>query len=754
MLELSEQALLDALAERAGVASEYHDIAGRRHVTSAETKRAILKAMGVPTESQETLADALRRWDDGPWIRGTEPVLVLRHHQKAARWSVRLPLDEGCETGLRVTWRVKDEQGTVRCQGTIGPGLLFVDVRVIDGRRFVQLDLPAPEGLPIGYYELAAEAEGIGTEQPPATLMIVAPPHCFVPDVLTEGGRLWGLAFQLYAVRSGSNWGAGDFRDLSRILEWAGKNLGAGIIGLNPLHSLKNTRPYHISPYSPNSRLYVNELYVDVERLPEFQTSEEARLMFNRQDVQAKLDVLRKSDHVDYDGVAQLKRRLLDQSYQQFLKAHYSTTDPHPTPRTARARDFERFIRDEGEALEWFAVFQVLEEEQSGHAGSKVWQQWPPEYRAPRSPAVQAFANEHRTRVRFFQYVQWIAAEQVADLNVQAQRLHMPVGLYQDLALGADPCGADSWMFQDVLSLGADSGAPPDALGPEGQNWGLPPINPVRLRETRYGLFIRLLRNNFRYGGAIRLDHVMALFRLFWIPKGMPASSGTYVRYPYDDLLAIVALESERSRTLVIGEDLGTVPDWVRDQLAKENILSYRVFYFERNENGSWKAPGAYPVRSMAVAGTHDLPTLRGFWSGEDIRVREGLGLFSDENTRWEAWRDRETQKAHILIALQKEGLLPDGITADPATAPAMSAELCRAIHVYLGRTPAWIVLANIEDALGELPQINMPGTVDSHPNWSRKLSVGLDDLLRDEGTWRLAKVLSDLRPSPSVGAA
>ncbi len=754
MPEPFEQALLDALAERAGVASEYYDIAGQRHITSNETKRAILAAMGMAAESKESLAESLREWDDGPWIRGCEPVLVLQEGGPASRWSLRLPVEEGGENALRVRWSVMDEEGVVRQQGEAGPGLAAVDVRIINERRFVQLELPVPDGLPIGYYDLTVRAEGSGAEPAGPTRLIVAPSHCFVPACLAEGQRLWGLAFQLYAVRSGSNWGAGDFRDLSQILEWAGEKLGAGLIGLNPLHALKNTRPYHISPYSPTSRLYINELYVDVERLPEFHASEEARGFVDGQDFRNTLDELRKRDEVDYDGVAELKRKLLALSYQQFLKDHYAGAEPDLAPLTVRARELDRFIREEGEALELFAVFQTLEEERSAvQSPGSVWQEWPPEYRVPWSPAVREFARRHRRRVRFFQYVQWIAAQQLRDLKLQVGRLQMPLGLYQDLALGADPCGADSWVFQNVLSLGADSGAPPDALGPEGQNWGLPPINPVRLRETRYNMFIRLLRNNFKYGGAIRLDHVMALFRLFWIPKGMPASSGTYVGYPFDELLAIVALESARSRTLVIGEDLGTVPDWVRDHLARAQILSYRVFYFERNENGTWKAPEEYPKHSMAVASTHDLPTLRGFWSGEDIRVRAGLGMFPDEEARRQAWEEREAQKGKILRALKAEELLPEGMTEDPATAPTMSPELCRAIHSYLGRTPSWIILANIEDALGELAQTNMPGTVDSHPNWSRKLSAGLDEVMHDERVRQLAATLGDLRPSRSIGA-
>jgi 4-alpha-glucanotransferase len=258
---------------------------------------------------------------------------------------------------------------------------------------------------------------------------------------------------------------------------------------------------------------------------------------------------------------------------------------------------------------------------------------------------------------------------------------------------------------------------------------------------------IQLLRNNLRSGGAIRLDHVMAFCRLFWIPRGRPASEGTYVQYPFDDLLAIVALESTRSKTLVIGEDLGTVPDWVRERLAKARVLSYRVFYFERVADGAWKSPGDYPAQSLAVATTHDLPTLTGFWSGEDLQVRAGVGAFPDDAARRQAWDERERDKRGILSALKREGLLPNGVTEDLATAPAMTTDLCRAIHVYLARTRSYIVLANLEDSLGELSQTNLPGTVDSYPNWTRKYAVRVDEILCDERMRQLGTVLRSTRP-------
>jgi 4-alpha-glucanotransferase len=577
--------------------------------------------------------------------------------------------------------------------------------------------------------------------------VIVAPRQCYVPPFVERNQRLWGLALQLYSLSSDRNWGSGDFTDLGRIVEWAGKELGAGVIGLNPLHALRNTTPYHISPYAPTSRLYLNELYIDIERLPEFSGSEEAQRRFHAPEFQATLQALRKSQQVDYDSIAAAKRTMLELAYRNFLTDAYSGEEPNLQPETARARLLEQFIQSEGISLELYATFQTLEEERRLiQSKSATWHDWPKQFLMP-GHAVREYAKRHPTRIRFFQYIQWVASEQLNEIRKTTAQLAMPIGLYHDLALGADRNGAEAWIYQSVLALGADCGAPPDAFAPEGQNWGLPPINPHALRASGYELMIQLLRNNFRSGGAIRLDHVMAFCRLFWIPHGKPASEGTYVHYPFEDLLAIVALESVRSKTLVIGEDLGTVPDWVREQLAKARVLSYRVFYFERGTDGTMKPPGDYPAQSLAVATTHDLPTLTGFWSGEDLEVRAGLGAITDDASRHRAWEERQRDKAHILNALKRENLLPNGVTEDLATAPAMTAELCRAIHLYLARTPSCIVLANLEDGLGELSQTNLPGTVDSHPNWTRKYAVRVDAIVCDARLRQLGAVLRLTRP-------
>ncbi|WP_447980312.1 4-alpha-glucanotransferase [Candidatus Nitrospira bockiana] len=741
-MNTDEHQLLDQVAERYGIEPEYHDIYGNRHVIGPETKRAILGAMGVPARSREELAHALRVHDEANWTRPCDPVIVAPAG-RAGSWSFRLPVPEGVDHLVEIDWVVRDEAGRDRQAGRQGKGAAPVETHMIEDRRYVRFELPLPTEIGFGYHTLAVSGRwGTGSMTGEARL-ILTPPRCYEPESFLRGDRLWGLAMQLYALRSAGDWGIGDFGSLLDWVDWTAGDLGAGIVGLNPLHALKNTRPYHISPYSPDSRLYLNVLYIDVERVPEFDQSPEARRLMRDPQFRARLDSLRKSDTVAYDDVAAAKRRVLEVLFTVFHTRHWDRR--HDRPGSSRGRAFDRYRREEGEGLERFALFQALWEEFHAQSPSmNMWQDWPESYRDPDSTACRTFLDAHVDRVRFHQYVQWLAHEQLQEVARRTAALRMPIGLYHDLALGSDRGGSDAWVFQSLFALAADSGCPPDAFAPEGQNWGLPPVDPHRLRATGYQLFIDLLRHNLRYGGAIRLDHVMGLFRLFWIPRGLPASAGAYVRYPWQDLLGILALESVRHRAVIVGEDLGTVPDFVRERLNEAGVLSYRVFYFERTADGEWKASPQYPRQALAVVTTHDLPTLTGFWAGEDLAVRARLGMYRDESAHRAAEEERRHDKATIVRALKAEGLLTE--EGEPAASPILTPALSDAIHAFLARTPSFLMLASLEDLLGQSTQINLPGTLDAYPNWSHRLSLTLDQAKQDPRPVRLAAVLRSIR--------
>jgi len=740
---------LNALAERCGIAPDYYDIWGRRHTISSQTTRAILAAMGLRVATVDELQQELSACEDDPWRQLCDVVLVRRAEDAEATWSVRLPCGEPEDREVRIIWELRDESGCLQQQGIWGPGLVPAETRLIEGRRHARFNLPVHAGLALGYYDLTARAESASRSMEGSLRLIIVPSSCYVPQRFLQGHRTWGLALPLYALRSTGNWGVGDFGDLADFVDWAAKDLGAGVIGLNPLHALKNARPYHISPYSPDSRLFLNVLYLAVEEIPELHESEAAQRLLEDSTFRSRLESFRKSDLVDYDQVYAAKREVLEFLFATFQTRHLAGPEEAWQPKTDRGRAFERFVREEGELLENFALFQALSEElHRAFPHLWTWQEWPEAYRDRQSAAVAAFRARQGGRIRFHQYLQWIASEQLERAAARARGAGMPIGLYHDLALGSDRSGSDAWVFQDILALGADSGCPPDAFAPEGQNWGLPPINPRQLRANGYRMFTALLRNNLAYGGALRLDHVMGLFRLFWIPRGLPASAGAYVHYPVEDLLGILALESRRSQAIIVGEDLGTVPDSVRERLAAANVLSYLVLYFERHGDGSWKEPRAYPEHALAVVTTHDLPTLSGFWSAEDIETRSKLGFYGSNAERDQALRERQRDRERLLDALRAEGLLPEGMPHDPTSVSRLTPELCRAIHVFLARTPSWIMMASLEDCLGEPAQMNVPGTVGSYPNWLRKIRLSLGELKEDHATSLLAASLRETRPT------
>lgn len=538
--------------------------------------------------------------------------------------------------------------------------------------------------------------------------------HCYQPAVLHNDGRIWGLTVQLYSVRSRRNWGIGDFSDLVALV---GRVAAAGgdFIGLNPLHALFPDNPAHISPYNPSHRGFLNVLYIDVEAVPEWAACEAARCRLASADFQARLLALRATAVVDYVGVAQAKFEVLALLFEQFQKTGL------------RAKEFAAWRRQQGLALERFARYEALQAH-FRKAGAWGWPAWPREYHDPDSSAVADFAKTHVDAVSWHAWLQWLADTQLAAVAAHAKACGMGIGLYQDLAVGANPGGAEVWCWQQVFAAGASTGAPPDELNLLGQDWGLPPFVPHRLRAVGYAPFIDILRSNMKHAGALRIDHVMGLMRLFWVPPDTPATEGAYVHYPFDDLLGLVALESVRNECLVIGEDLGTVPEGFRERLFEAGVLSYHPLIFERYPDGQFRLPVDMPRQALIAASTHDLPTLAGFWCGIDLAVRTQLLLFPSDELRQRLIAERGWDRGRLLWALEREGLLPEGMSKDPAQLPELTTAVIAAIHAYLARSPAQLMVVQPEDLFSLTDQINVPGTLeDQHPNWQRKLPLPLE---------------------------
>jgi 4-alpha-glucanotransferase len=659
-----------------GVASSFTDGNGRRHQVSEATLRAVLEALGPDQASTDA-------WP---------PVVVAREGRPPA-------------------WRP--------------PGLERATVVLESGQ-----ERPAPTSLPgdlpPGWHRLA----GRGGE----TTLVVAPARCHLPPLLERGGRAWGWAVQLYALRSRASWGIGDLGDLAGLLGGQAQR-GAGFALVNPLHA---AAPAEASPYHPSSRVFRNPLYLRVEAVPELaglapeERAQVAELARQGRGLLASARIDRPAVHRPKD--AALRRchlalpRLPDR--QAGLAAYRAATP----------------------GLEQFASFCALQQ-----AHGDDWRAWPAAYRHPRRAEVGRFRAEHAAEVTYQAWLQWLLDEQLAAVpggpgptrparHHGAQPDHHAESggsggarpwLINDLAVGFAPGGFDAWSFQDDLAPGITVGAPPDALGPHGQDWGLPAFAPGRLAGDAYLPFARTIRAGMAHAAGLRIDHVMGLFRLFWIPQGAEPGDGTYVSYPADDLLGVVALESLRAGALVIGEDLGTVAPGVRERLAAAGMLSYRLAWFERDDAdpGRRRRAADYPRLALAAVTTHDLPTIAGFFSGSDLDHLRQIGVVAAEAApAAAAAQAREREQLRRL--LEDEGLLAPGERDLEA--------IIAALHEFLARTPAMLVAATLEDAVGTRDRPNVPGTVGERPNWSLPLPVLLDDLAADPRVRRVATILSN----------
>ena len=727
-----KQQALDRLARLCGIQLDYEDVWGKRHQVSERTKRLLLQAMGVPADNEEEVRASLDERLRRRWSRPL-PTVVVQQQGKPLSIPLILP---GPTDADRYQWRIVEEQGAVQ-EGPFCAGQLE-ELETIDlGGEVLccrALNIPIPD-LPLGYHTLTLLREDQELAQ---MSVIITPRRCHLPGVLAEGGRLWGMAVQLYGVRSRRNWGIGDYSDLVGLMEQVAAQ-GGSLVGLNPLHALFPHNPFHESPYCPSSRRFFNIFYLDVTRIPEFHHCEEARRRVADPDFQDQLGKLRQKELVDHGWMASLKRPLLELCYQTFRSQHLE-------PGSQRGRAFQQYQQQEGEELHLHALSEALQEHfHAQDHGIWGWPCWPEAFRDPSSPEVSSFAEANQERIEFFQYLQWQADSQLHAAARRAGELGLEVGIYQDLSVSVDLAGTEVWSEQELFALQASVGAPPDALGPQGQNWGLPPMIPDRLREAAYQPLISILRHNMRHAGALRIDHVMGLVRLFWIPRGLTPTDGAYISYPVEDMLGIVALESQRNQCLVIGEDLGTVPESIRRTLAPMGILSYRLLIFER-DGQRFKPPQEYPAQSLVAATTHDLPTLTGYWEGEDLRLRDELDLFPSKEIRRSMKDSRAEDRALLLQALARQGLLPDGLAPDPALHPKMTRELTSAFHAYIAQTPAMVLMVQFEDLLGQLGQANLPGTTHQHPNWKRRLSLTIEELAQDPRAAALASLLASFR--------
>lgn len=712
------EVLINELAELVGILPGFYDLKGNYHPVSTETEITILEAMGYDLSSVESIKEAIEKKRLYPWLEVIEPVHVVTPSEPL-NISIYIPAERDLEGRIGIYITFFDHEGRKITHKEIP--LNIDEERFINNRRYIKLRYEEKELKEPGYYDLELEVS-----HPDASIVknkrsrvIITPDRAFLHPEL-EKTKCWGLSVNLYSLVSRENFGSGEFGDLKKFIPWL-SDLGASIITINPLHAIPNTMPYGISPYAPISRLYKNFIYLS------FSANEDTGDEY-LSDIKESAKKLRESHLINYEGIASLKLRLFRKAFRFFYEREYKNN-------TVRAQEFRRYISSESEDLELFATYMIL----SDRFKTTDWKRWPVQYQDPKNPSIKKFINDNREEILFFQYIQWLIDKEHRDIHRECKERGLIIGLGHDLAIGALRESFDVWINQDLFAIGMSLGAPPDDFSPDGQNWGFPPMIPERLREKKFEPFIKMLRKNMSYAGALRIDHAFGLFRQFWIPEGRDPSRGAYVRFPYEELLKIISLESVKNKTAIIAEDLGTAPENARENLKKYGMLSYRIFYFERNyPDPSFTEPSKYPEMSLAAVTTHDLPTIYGFWKGVDIEERKNLGKYPDEKIYTTHLEERQRDRLLIIEALKREGILDK----DYIMPEEMTEELCLAIYNYLARTPSKIVLVSLDDIIGTINQQNMPGTVDSYPNWRQKTIIGIEEILQDKRFFKLARIL------------
>ncbi len=668
---------LVALAHAHGVATEYWDWQGRHTSVSAQTMRAVLAALGVDAATEDAVASSLADLDDAPWRRTLPASVVCREG-----WTPWVFVHVPHNTGVRLD--VELEDGSARHVPQVDN---WVAPRWLEGREVGQATFELPGDLPLGWHRIVAHVEAPALD--PATTeatLVVTPRRMPLPPVLAEG-RATGLMTQLYQVRSRRSWGIGDLGDLAELATWAALEHGAEFVLVNPLHAAEPVAPMEPSPYLPTTRRFVNPIYLRVEDVPEI-----GRLTLAAyeqvQELAERAHALNAVDLIDRDAAWALKRAALRLVREVPLEGR-------------RARDFARFCTREGSRLEAFATWCAIAERHG-----LPWSGWPAGLQDPDDPAVAAFREAHQDEVDFHRWLQWLLEEQLGEVQRVATADGMSIGVVHDLAVGVHPRGADAWGLAGAHAQGVTAGAPPDQFNQLGQDWSQPPWRPDRLAALGYAPFREMVRGVLRDSGGIRVDHIIGLFRLWWIPEGSTPAEGTYVRYDHEALIGILALEAQRAGAVVIGEDLGVVEPMARDYLIERGLLGTSILWFEW-DGDTPRPPERYRDLCLSSVTTHDLPPTAGYLTLEHVAIRERLGLLT---------RPVEEERAHEeqAIARVRDALLARGLIDHGAGVDG----LLEGLHRWLAEGPSRMIGYSLADLVGDRRAVNQPGTDTQYPNW------------------------------------
>ncbi len=706
--------LLADLADAFGISTEFWDWKGRHIEVGDDTVIGILAGMGVDASSDDSARAALIDHALRPWRRplppftvahGGQPIRIDVHVPAGSSAWVAVRLEEG---GRREGWQVTNHSPD----------------REIDGAWVGEATFELPSDLPLGYHRIVLE----NGERTNEASLVVTPGFLGFPRAM-GARRVWGYATQLYSVRSSRSWGMGDLADLADLCTWSGTQHFADYLLINPLHAAQPTTPLEPSPYLPTSRRYVNPLYIRPELIPEWATLGEHK----RQRVAA----IRAGLARDLGGSDQIRRDPIWDAKMSSLRVIYEEGLSE-----VRMMAKENFVRGEGRPLAQFATWCVLVAEHGTN-----WREWPAEYRRPSSPEVSVFAARHARDIDFFVWLQWIADDQLREAQSAAKASGMRVGVMTDLAVGVSPESAEAWTLGDAFAQGVGVGAPPDHYNQLGQDWGQAPWRPDRLEELSYQPFRAMVAGMLRHSGGLRVDHVMGLFRLWWIPEGLPPTAGAYVRYHHEAMVGILLLEAHRSGALIVGEDLGTVEPWVREYLRGRGVLGTSVAWFETAHDGAPLPPEHYREYCMASVTTHDMPPTAGYLALDHIRLQHRLGILTED-------LDEELALARRTFAAWDQVLVGRGFL-EPGVDDV--AEKVLAMHRYIVASPARVLCAALVDAVGDRRTQNQPGTIDEYPNWRVPLSgpdgepLLLEDVFNSTCASRLAAVMNGFSV-PAIG--
>ena len=728
---------IEKLANLVGFHSNYKNCFGDQVYATDESRYALLKVMGFDVTSDESIAQEITKMENESWLKLSPDTHIIKAEQN--KYSMPISF-ESAVVDQQISWLITTENDKKISGGESLSELAVEKQHKIGDKIYYRSFLPIPN-LEEGYHkiELKIEAieknQSIQSSQTSSCYLIVAPKTCYGPRDAADY-KMWGFAAQLYSLKSDQSWGLGDFSDLKNLVVDAAKR-GASCIGLNPLHPLFPGNPAHRSPYSPTSRNFLNTIYIDVTAVPNFTECKEAVDRVNSNEFKRSIEQVNQSKLVDYSHSAWLKYQVLEILFKDFLNKHINK-------KSKLAKDYFDFVESSGKGLKTLATFDALYEFfRAKDENLYGWTDWPEEYQAPNLPAVIKFQTTHKERIEYYQFIQWLADQQLQQVEELSKVHGMAVGLYLDLAVGCDGAGADVWADRDTYVSGGAVGAPPDATNLLGQDWGLTPINPLSLKRKGFKPFVQALRGNMKHAGALRIDHILGYMRQYWVAPGKKANQGMYISFPFEDMLRIIALESRRAKCIVIGEDLGTTPDGFGEIMASAGLLSYKVLFFERWENGLFQRPENYPEQSMVTVSTHDLPTLAGWWTGNDLAWREKLDLYPTEEMGQNDRNSRVTDRDQLIAALIDMKVIDESKIPDKSPAK-MNQELSIAVQEFLAKAPSRIQLIPLEDALGIFEQVNIPGTIDEHPNWLQRMPLKNNEIWKHSDMKNLVDAMNN----------